>query len=116
MTPEARARVAIDHLPSAAGWYVCDMKDTNLPAARGVAIREFPLNPGHGEADDALCVDGKAAWVEYAKAIPAVTGRPRTQRRLYPLMKGDNGGPQKVPSDVVESWNRAFVMLEFSGA
>jgi hypothetical protein len=63
MTPEARARLEIDRLLTAAGWHVCDVKDTNLHAARGVAIREFPLNPGHGEADYLLYVDGKAAGV-----------------------------------------------------
>lgn len=52
MTPEQQARVGIDALLAAAGWHVCHLADVNLNAgtgpARGVAIREFPLLPGHG--------------------------------------------------------------------
>lgn len=62
LTPEDQAREKIDELLTAAGWHVCDVKDTNIHAARGVAIREFPL-PGHGFADYLLYVDGKAAGV-----------------------------------------------------
>lgn len=67
MTPEALARRHIDQLLSAAGWVVCDMKNVNLHAAQGVAIREFPLNPGHGFADYLLYVNGKACGVIEAK-------------------------------------------------
>ncbi len=67
MTPEQRARVSIDALLSAAGWHVCDMAHANIHAARGVAIREFPLNPGYGFADYLLYIDGKAAGVIEAK-------------------------------------------------
>lgn len=66
LTPEDQAREKIDELLTAAGWHVCDVKDTNIHAARGVAIREFPL-PGHGFADYLLYVDGKAAGVIEAK-------------------------------------------------
>ncbi|MGA8863434.1 MAG: hypothetical protein WBM09_06955 [Gallionella sp.] len=48
------------------GWYVCDADKANIHAARGVAIREFPL-PGYGFADYLLYVDGKAAGVIEAK-------------------------------------------------
>jgi len=60
MTPEARARQTIDALLTAAGWHVCDVASANIHAATGVAIREFPLNPGHGFADYLLYVNGKA--------------------------------------------------------
>ena len=59
--PEQIARAAIDDLLRAASWQVCGVADANIHAARGVAIREFPLNPGHGFADYLLYVDGKAA-------------------------------------------------------
>ena len=49
-------------LLEAAGWHVCDASAANIHAARGVAIREFPL-PGYGFADYLLYVDGKAAGV-----------------------------------------------------
>lgn len=60
MSAERAARVTIDTLLAQAGWRVCDVKDADLHAARGVAIREFPL-PGYGFADYLLYVDGKAA-------------------------------------------------------
>ena len=53
-------------LLEAAGWHVCDASAANIHAARGVAIREFPL-PGYGFADYLLYVDGKAAGVIEAK-------------------------------------------------
>ena len=56
MTPEAKARQCIDRLLQQAGWYVCDMAQANIHAARGVAIREFTLNPGYGFADYLLAL------------------------------------------------------------
>jgi type I restriction enzyme, R subunit len=67
MKPEARARVLIDELLVAAGWHICDMAQVNVYAAQGVAIREFPLNTGHGFADYLLYVNGKACGVIEAK-------------------------------------------------
>jgi type I restriction enzyme R subunit len=67
MTPEAKARVQIDQLLQAAGWHVCNIDQVNLHASQGVAIREFPLNPGHGFADYLLYVNGKACGVIEAK-------------------------------------------------
>ena len=39
----------------------------NIEAGRGIAIREFPLAPGHGFADYLLYIDGYAAGVVEAK-------------------------------------------------
>jgi type I restriction enzyme R subunit len=64
--PEKVARETIDKLLTQAGWLVCDASQVNIHAARGVAIREFPL-PGHGFADYLLYIDGKAAGVIEAK-------------------------------------------------
>jgi type I restriction enzyme R subunit len=50
-----------------AGWLVQDVKNVNLHAGRGVAIREFPLERGFGFADYLLYFDGKAAGVIEAK-------------------------------------------------
>ena len=66
-TPEQRARVNIDRLLEQAGWAVQDVAALNLGAARGVAVREFPLRRGHGVADYLLYVDGQAAGVVEAK-------------------------------------------------
>jgi type I restriction enzyme R subunit len=67
MTPEQKARVSIDALLVAAGWHVCDVSSANIHASTGVAIREFPLNPGFGFADYLLYVNGKACGVIEAK-------------------------------------------------
>ena len=67
MTPESRARQTIDALLTAAGWHVCNVSDANIHAATGVAIREFPLDPGYGFADYLLYVNGKACGVIEAK-------------------------------------------------
>lgn len=65
MTPEDRARVAIDKKLKQSGWVIQDMKRLNLTAARGVAVREFPT--GTGEVDYALFVDGSPVGVVEAK-------------------------------------------------
>ena len=57
---EARARVLIDRQLVEAGWSVQDKRAMNLFAARGVAVREVTLKPGHGRADYLLYVD--LAW------------------------------------------------------
>ena len=66
--PEQEARLKIDELLIAAGWQIQDAGAAHIHAARGVAIREFPL-PGHGFADYLLYVDGKAAGVIEAKKV-----------------------------------------------
>ncbi|MDO8930785.1 MAG: DEAD/DEAH box helicase family protein, partial [Rhodocyclaceae bacterium] len=65
--PERQAREEIDKLLVLAGWQVFDVAQANIHAGRGVALREFPLDPGHGYADYLLYVDGKAAGVIEAK-------------------------------------------------
>ena len=67
MTPEQQARQNIDTLLQQAGWHVCDIALANIHVSRGVALREFPLNPGYGFADYLLYIDGKAAGVIEAK-------------------------------------------------
>ncbi len=67
MTPEQQARVSIDALLQQASWHVCSMADANIHAARGVALREFPLNSGFGFTDYLHYVDGNAAGVIKAK-------------------------------------------------
>ena len=67
MTSEEQARKNIDALLLAAGWHICDVANANIHAAKGVAIREFPLDAGFGFADYLLYIDGKAAGVIEAK-------------------------------------------------
>ena len=52
ITPEDRARQNIDKLLDAGGWMLQDRRAVNITAGRGVAVREFPMKKGHGEADD----------------------------------------------------------------
>ena len=67
MTPEQEARINIDRLLQQAGWVIQDADSINLYASRGVAVREFPLNSGHGTADYLLYVNQQAAGVVEAK-------------------------------------------------
>jgi type I restriction enzyme R subunit len=68
MPTEAQARQHIDQLLQAAGWAVQDYAQLNLGAARGVAIREFPLSTG---PTDYLLVVGV---VEAKKVGETLTG------------------------------------------
>src|SRR5690606_25002121 len=75
-------RQEIDRLLAQAGWHVCDYKAVDLHAATGVAIREFPLVEGHGDADYLLYVNGKAAGIIEAKRHGAtLTGVERQSAR-----------------------------------
>ena len=76
MVPNEReARADIDRLLTLAGWSVQDLKAANIHASRGVAIREFPLKPGHGRADYLLYLDGRAAGaIEAKRAGSTLTG------------------------------------------
>src|SRR3989337_287864 len=65
MTPEEKARQKIDQLLEAAGWIVQNLKELNLGASLGVAVREFTLESG--EADYLLFVDRKAVGAIEAK-------------------------------------------------
>ena len=67
MNPEEQARQNIDALLTQAGWTVQDRDALNLSAAKGVAVREFSLEHGHGKADYLLFVDQKAVGVVEAK-------------------------------------------------
>ena len=51
LLPEQRAREKIDAQLVEAGWALQNRDEVNLTAARGVAVREFKLAPGHGFVD-----------------------------------------------------------------
>ena len=65
MTPEQRARQAIDKLLDQSGWAVQDLREMNRHAKLGVAVRE--MQTGSGPVDYTLFVDGRAAGVIEAK-------------------------------------------------
>ncbi|MBB3116984.1 type I restriction endonuclease subunit R [Pseudoduganella violacea] len=65
MTPETKARQQIDQKLEQAGWVIQDMKQLNLSAGMGVAIREYTTDTG--PADYVLFVDRVACGVIEAK-------------------------------------------------
>jgi len=67
ITPEDRARRNIDKLLTDAGWIVQNKREANLSAGRGVAVGEFPMKSGHGEADYLLFLDGSPVGVVETK-------------------------------------------------
>ena len=46
MTPEQKAREAIDQRLTQSGWLLQDMRQLNPKAAPGVAVPEFPTSTG----------------------------------------------------------------------
>lgn len=93
--PEAKAREVIDDLLDAAGWVVQDADAVNLSARRGVAVREYPLNPGHGTADYLLYVDGQAVGVIEAKPEGTTLTGIEVQSEKYGA-----GLPKHIPAPV----------------
>ena len=67
MSPEEKARLAIDRKLIEAGWFIQDLKQINLFAGLGVAVREFPTSTG--EVDYALFVNGTPVGIVEAKRI-----------------------------------------------
>ncbi|WP_080393267.1 AAA family ATPase [Pseudomonas syringae] len=65
MTPELKARQQIDPKLEKAGWVIQDMKELNLSAGVGVAVRECPTDTG--PADYMLFVNRVAVGVIEAK-------------------------------------------------
>jgi len=100
-TPEQEARTEIDRLLAAAGWAVQDFKSADIHAARGVALREFQLKEGYGEADYLLYVDAKAAGVIEAKKAGATLTGVEPQSGRY-----SKGLPESLPA-----WQRPLPFL-----
>jgi type I restriction enzyme R subunit len=95
LLPEQQARERIDAMLIAAGWAVQSRDAVNLHAAKGVAVREFHLLPGHGIADYLLFVDGKAVGVIEAKQEGTTLTGVEIQTEQYSL-----GLPPKYPAPV----------------
>ncbi|MBP6095754.1 MAG: DEAD/DEAH box helicase family protein [Methyloversatilis sp.] len=66
MTPEGKARQQIDARLEQAGWVVQDLRQFDLGASRGIAIREYPTDTG--PADYVLFIDREAVGVIEAKS------------------------------------------------
>ena len=61
--------MVIDQKLEQSGWTIQDMKQLNLTASSGVAVREFPTSTG--PVDYALFIDGKQVGVVEAKKSEA---------------------------------------------
>ncbi len=84
-----------------------DVSAAELHAARGVALREFPLAEEHGTADYLLYVDGKAAGIIEAKRQGATLTGVEVQSARYA-----QGLPQSLPA-----WRRPLPFVyESTGA
>ncbi len=94
-TLEEAARKQIDEMLAHSGWIVQDASATNLHAGPGVAIREFPLKPGHGVADYLLYVDCKAVGVIEAKKKGDTLTGVEVQTGKY-----STGLPDELPAPV----------------
>jgi type I restriction enzyme R subunit len=101
LVSEQETRVRIDTLLVAAGWLVCDVSIADIHAARGVALREFPLADGSGFADYLFYVDGKAAGVIEAKKRGATLTGVEVQSGRYA-----QGLPAGLPA-----WRRPLPFL-----
>lgn len=73
-----------------------DLKEANIAAGRGVAIREFSLKTGHGAADYLLYLDGKAVGVIEAKKVGHALKGVEIQSSKY-----TTGLPDELPA-----WSR----------
>lgn len=92
-TPEELARRNIDAQLERAGWVVQDYKHMNVHAGVGVAVREFPLEKGHGKADYLLYLNRKAAGVVEAKPAGVTLTGVEVQSAKY-----SNGLPGNIPA------------------
>ncbi len=88
MKPEEKARKRIDQLLEAAGWQIQDLKELNLGASLGVAVREFHLKTG--SPDYLLFVDRKVFGVIEAKPEGTTLGGVSEQSEKYLVGIPDN--------------------------
>jgi type I restriction enzyme R subunit len=93
MTPETKARQVIDQKLKLAGWVIQDVKQLNLSAGLGVAVREYPTDAG--PADYALFVNRNAVGVIEAKKDTAgeklTVTESQTERYATANLKGRKG-------------------------
>ncbi len=79
MPPEIKARQLIDQKLERAGWMIQDIKQINLGACLGVAVREYPTDTG--PADYVLFVNREAVGVIEAKRDEAGENLTVTERQ-----------------------------------
>lgn len=88
MPPEELARQRIDQLLIQSGWAIQDLKDLNLGAGLGVAVREF--HTGSGFADYLLFIDRQAVGIIEAKAAGTTLSGVHEQTLQYGVSFPEN--------------------------
>lgn len=110
LAAEQKARVVIDRQLAAAGWSVQDRKQLNLFAARGVAVREVIMKPGHGRVDYLLYVDRAVVGVIEAKPMGTPLSGVEWQSAMYAT-----GLPDDVKKKALDPEGRLPFVFEASG-
>ncbi len=95
LRPEDTARADIDAALAACGWIVQDRDAINLDAGPGIAVREFRLCAGHGQADYLLYAAGSAVGVIEAKKAGTTLTDVEVQSEKYAA-----GLPANLPAPV----------------
>ncbi len=90
MKPEGQARQIIDYQLIQSGWIIQNMAELNLGAAKGIAVREFPLKSGY--ADYLLFIDRNAVGVIEAKKEGTILLTVAEQSAKY-----STGLPENIP-------------------
>ena len=96
MTPEQRARAKIDRLLEAAGWHVCGVSTPISTPRAGVAIREFPLNPG--TASPTTCCTSTAR--------PPASSKPRRRAYRSPASSSSPAATRRACRRTLPAWRR----------
>ena len=81
LTPEQVAREQIDAMLREAGWAVQNVRQINLSAAKGVAVRELVMKGG--AADYALFLGRHLVGIIEAKRVGTTLGGVEAQTRAY---------------------------------
>lgn len=111
LAAEQRARVQIDAQLRAAGWDVQNVKDLNLFAGLGIAVRESIMAPGHGRVDYLLYVDKEVVGVIEAKPEGTTLSGIEWQSAMYA-----NGLPEAHRKRALQHDGRLPFVFEMSGS
>lgn len=83
LLPEQKARQTIDEHLKEAGWVIQNMDNLDISSSFWVAVREFPLENGHGYADYLLYIEWIAIWIIEAKKEWSTLVWVETQSKKY---------------------------------
>jgi type I restriction enzyme R subunit len=110
LAAEQRARVLIDQQLTAAGWVVQSVKELNLFAGEGVAVREVIMSAGHGRVDYLLSVNREVVGVIEAKPVGTTLSGVEWQSAMYAT-----GLPEAHRKRAIQHEGRLPFVFEASG-